>query len=142
MGLLALPVPRLYVFWVHIQQEEKCIMWQWNFYNFLSDRLRAWERSSFSPRPPDDGLNMNPEHVEAWYQNKVKNSASCWFVIRLSHLKTKAHTARRNTVPYGSDDCVWQGSSTRGPRSPLPWPAGRFEKITTNTSPARCLHII
>jgi hypothetical protein len=41
-----------------------------------------------------------------------------------------------------------QGFSTRGPRatcgprSPLPWPAGRFEKITTNPSPARCLHII
>jgi transposase-like protein len=43
---------------------------------------------------------------------------------------------------------VNQGSSTRGPRatcgprSPLPSPAGRFEKITTNASPARCLHII
>jgi hypothetical protein len=42
---------------------------------------------------------------------------------------------------------LMQGSSTRGPRatcgprSPLPWPAGRFEKITTNPSPASCLHI-
>jgi hypothetical protein len=35
-----------------------------------------------------------------------------------------------------------QGSATRGPQSPLPWPTGRFEKITTNASPARCLHII
>jgi hypothetical protein len=26
--------------------------------------------------------------------------------------------------------------------SPLPWPASRFEKITTNASPARCLHFI
>jgi hypothetical protein len=39
-------------------------------------------------------------------------------------------------------DALGQGSSTRGPRSPLPWPAGRFEKITTNASPARCLHKI
>jgi hypothetical protein len=52
-------------------------------------------------------------------------------------------------VPAGCDfvaavccNAVMQGSSMRGPWSPLPWPAGRFEKITTNASPARCLHII
>jgi hypothetical protein len=52
--------------------------------------------------------------------------------------KEKKHT---HIVTNDSRNGVDQGSSTRGPRSPLPWPAGRFEKITTNPSPAR-LHII
>jgi hypothetical protein len=29
---------------------------------------------------------------------------------------------------YTARDTVRQGSSTRGPQSPLPWPSGRFKK--------------
>jgi hypothetical protein len=34
--------------------------------------------------PPDDGLQMGPIHVEAWWFSKVKiNSASCWFILQI-----------------------------------------------------------
>jgi predicted tellurium resistance membrane protein TerC len=61
--------------------------------------------------PPDDGLQMGPKHVEAWWFNKVKiNSASCWllykykFKIHILHSQpnikyTKiSETQQRNSV--------------------------------------------
>jgi hypothetical protein len=74
----------------------------------------------------------------------------CWIVTRgspgLMHVQTAGEEAaqlvNQVSIHCVMDDGVRQGSSTRGPRSPLPWPAGRFEKITTNPSPASFLDII
>jgi hypothetical protein len=110
--------------------------------------LMVWclikQRDSFNfTLPSNTNIRYSPSNKFLWIQVNAILLFSIWSCKwSFSFHSNFLHAC------FISPHELHQGSSTRGLRatcglrSPLPGPAGRFEKITTNTSPARCLHII
>jgi hypothetical protein len=66
-------------------------------------------------RPPDDGLQMGPKHVEAWWRNKVKKQC----IVLVYFTNTSINVRGSNCSPFWGSIPVFSWKNWRQPRSRL-----------------------